>query len=219
MPNRWLTFDCYGTLVDWDAGIGAELARLFGDAPVDELLARYHAIEPRVQAAEPGSSYWAVLEKSLERLSEESGLPLPTGEAGALGRSLPRWPVFADVRPALEEARAHNWRLGILSNTDRDFLDASMAAIGVPFDASIVASEIGSYKPGRRHWEVFGKEYGDDAAAHIHVAQSVYHDIAPAYELGIPSIWINRRGEPADARPRATLSSLAGLASALEEFA
>ena len=90
-----------------------------------------------------------------------------------------------------------------------------METIGVPFDGSIVASEIGSYKPASRHWEAFAEGLGRGAQAHVHVAQSLFHDIAPAYELEIPSIWINRLEEPADSRPQQTLPSLTGLADAL----
>lgn len=217
--ERWATFDCYGTLVDWNAGILAGIERVFGAAHEDDLLARYHEIEPEIQGASPGASYRSVLTIALERLAEETGLTLPEGEASVLARSLPGWPVFEDVRPALVEARDHGWHLAILSNTDRDLLDASMAAIGVPFDLSVVASEIGSYKPARRHWEVFRERSGADSAGYVHVAQSLYHDIAPASELGIPTVWINRLGEAADSRPGRTLSSLEGLAAALDELA
>ncbi len=217
MAERWATFDCYGTLVDWNGGIRAELESLFGVEHADRLLARYHDIEPEIQAAEPGSSYREVLTLALERLAREEGLAVPEGEASALARSLPSWPVFEDVRPALAEARDRGWKLAILSNTDRDLLDASMKAIGVPFDASVVAGEIGSYKPAKRHWEVFREETRATAEEHVHVAQSLYHDIEPATELGIPTIWINRLGEPEDERPRAALPSLAGLADALDQ--
>jgi 2-haloacid dehalogenase len=214
--HRWATFDCYGTLVDWNGGIGAELEKLFGAERAGELLARYHELEPKIQTASPGASYREVLTITLERLAAETGLTLPEGEASALAHSLPSWPIFDDVRPGLTEASARGWRLGILSNTDRDLIDASIHALGVPFDAVIVAGEIGSYKPARRHWEVFYEQTGADPTRHVHVAQSVYHDIAPAAELGIPSIWINRLGEPADDRPARTLSGVAHVADALD---
>jgi 2-haloacid dehalogenase len=219
VAERWATFDCYGTLVDWNAGIRGELEKLFGVEHGDRLLARYHELEPEIQAANPGASYREVLTIALERLAEEAGLPLPEGETSALARSLPSWPVFDDVRPALAEARGRGWRLAILSNTDRDLVDASITAIGVPFGAAIVAGEIGSYKPSHRHWEVFREHTRVEPGGHVHVAQSLYHDIAPAAELGIPSIWIDRLGEPADPRPARTLSSLSGLADALDEVA
>jgi 2-haloacid dehalogenase len=219
VAERWATFDCYGTLVDWNGGIRGELESLFGVEHADRLLARYHELEPEIQAASPGSSYREVLTVALERLADETGLTLPEGETSALARSLPSWPVFEDVRPALAEARERGWRLAILSNTDRDLIDASVKAIGVPFGAAIVAGEIGSYKPAHRHWEAFREHTRADRERHVHVAQSLYHDIAPAADLGIRTIWINRLGEPADARPARTLPSLTGLADALDEVA
>jgi 2-haloacid dehalogenase len=218
VADRWATFDCYGTLVDWNGGIRTELERLFGVEQSAALLARYHELEPEIQAASPGASYREVLTIALERLAIEAGLALPEGEASALAHSLPSWPVFDDVRPALAEARDRGWRLGILSNTDRDLIEASMDSIGVPFDIAIVAGDIASYKPARKHWDVFREQTGADDAAHVHVAQSVFHDIAPATELGLASIWINRLGEPDDPRPARTLPSLTGLADALDEL-
>jgi 2-haloacid dehalogenase len=127
--------------------------------------------------------------------------------------------VFEDVTSGLTQARERGWRLGILSNTDRDLIDASMDSIRVHFDLSIVASEIGSYKPAYRHWEVFRERVGgEDSVRHVHVAQSLYHDIAPASELGIPAIWINRLEEPGDERPSRTLMTTARLADTLDEL-
>jgi 2-haloacid dehalogenase len=216
--DRWATFDCYGTLVDWDAGLRNELEELFGSRYAGELLTRYHDLEPEIQASEPRASYRKVLTIALARLAVEAGLVLPEGQAGALASSLPRWPVFDDVRPGLTEARTRGWRLGILSNTDRDLIEASMESLAVPFDVAIVAGDIGSYKPAHRHWEVFREETGAEPSRHVHVAQSLFHDIAPATELGIPSIWINRRGEYDDPRPTVTLSGVRRLADALDSL-
>ena len=215
---RWATFDCYGTLVDWNGGIRGQLERLFGVEREDELLVRYHEIEPEIQAASPGISYREVLTLALEQLAEETHLTLPEGEGSALARSLPDWPVFGDVRPGLTEARDRGWKLGILSNTDRDLIEASMDTLAVPFDVAIVAGEIGSYKPAHRHWEVFYEQTGADRRGHVHVAQSLFHDIQPASELGIPSIWINRLGDPADPRSDLTLTGVADLADALDSL-
>ncbi len=216
--ERWATFDCYGTLVDWNGGIHAELEKLFGVERADELLARYHELEPEIQASNPGMSYREVLTLALEQLASETGLTLPEGEASALARSLADWPVFEDVRAGLTGAHDRGWRLAILSNTDRDLIDASMQALGVPFELAIVAGEIGSYKPAHTHWEVFYETTGADRRGHVHVAQSLFHDIEPASELGIPSIWINRLGEPEDPRPAVTLSGLEALADALDSL-
>ena len=216
MGERWATFDCYGTIVDWNAGIRAELEKLFGLEHADRLLARYHELEPEIQAANPGHSYREVLTIALERLADEEGLALPEGEASALARALPGWPVFEDARPALAEAKERGWRLAILSNTDRDLVEASIESIGVEFDDAIVAGDIGSYKPAHGHWKAFREAHGGELE-HVHVAQSLFHDIEPATQLGIPSIWINRLGEPDDSRPARTLDSLSGLSDALDE--
>jgi len=216
VAERWATFDCYGTIVDWNAGIRAELEKLFGVEHAERLLARYHELEPEIQAANPGHSYREVLTFALERLADEDDLSLPEGEASALARSLPSWPVFEDAHEALVEAKDRGWRLGILSNTDRDLIEASMEAIGVGFDEAIVAGDIGSYKPAHRHWEVFRERHGD--GEHVHVAQSLFHDIAPTSDLGIPNVWINRLGESDDSRADRTLGSLAGLADVLDDL-
>ena len=218
MAERWATFDCYGTLVDWNGGIRRELERLFGVERGGELLARYHELEPEIQASNPGASYREVLTIALERLAEEASLPLPEGETSALARSLPTWPVFGDVHTGLEEARHRGWHLGILSNTDRDLIDASMVAIGISFPVTIVAGEIGSYKPATRHWEVFRELTGVTEKTHVHVAQSLFHDVEPASKLGIRCIWINRLGEPDDTRPARTLPDVSALADALDEL-
>ena len=215
---RWATFDCYGTLVDWNAGIEAELARLFGSSVSGQLLARYHVIEPRIQNEHPGWSYRDVMAAVLAGLAAESGAALPPGERDALGRSLPGWPVFAEVPGALAEAHERGWQLVALSNTDRDLIEASLNAIGVPFEGAIVASEIGSYKPGHEHWRAFYASTGADPSRHVHVAQSHFHDIVPAHDLGIRSIWINRLAERAEPAPTRELPDLTGLADVLDEL-
>ena len=216
--DRWATFDCYGTLVDWNTGIRRELGRLFGSGRADQLLARYHDIEPRVQSDSPELGYRAVMARVLEELAGERGITLPEQEVDALGRSLPEWPVFEDVSTALGEARHRGWKLAILSNTDRDLIDASRQALGVPFELAIVASEVGSYKPAPGHWEVFYKSTGAHRDQHVHVAQSHFHDIVPATRLGIRTVWINRLGERGEPRPTRELPGLSGLADALDEL-
>jgi 2-haloacid dehalogenase len=215
---RWATFDCYGTLVDWNAGIRDELERLFGSAVGGELLSHYHAVEPRVQSDHPTWSYRDVMAAVLAELASEAGVTLPADERDALGWSLPEWPVFAEVPGALAEAHDRGWRLVALSNTDRDFIEASIKAIGVPFAGAIVASEIGSYKPALGHWSAFFDSTGAKAERHVHVAQSHFHDIAPASALGIPTIWINRLGERGEPPPTRELPDLRGLADVLDEL-
>jgi len=215
---RWATFDCYGTLVDWNAGIGAELGRLFGSPAREQLLARYHEIEPRVQSEHPGWSYRDVMAAVLGELASEAGVTLPAEEEDALGRSLPGWPAFAEVPGALAEAHERGWKLAALSNSDRGLIEASLKAIGVPFERAIVASEMGSYKPAHGHWHAFYESTGAAKSRHVHVAQSHFHDIVPAHDLGIRSIWINRLGERAEPAPTRELPDLAGLADVLDEL-
>lgn len=215
MATRWATFDCYGTLIDWNAGIRTELARIFGEAHADRLLSRYHELEPRIQEHGPALPYREVMAAALAELARDEGVELPPNEADALGRSLPAWPPFAEVRDELRAVRERGWRLAILSNTDRDLIESSMERIGVPFELAIVASEIGSYKPARAHWDAFAERAGSDPDVHVHVAASLFHDIAPAGELGIPAIWINRLGEESELPRAVELPDLRGLADGL----
>jgi 2-haloacid dehalogenase len=215
---RWATFDCYGTLVNWNAGIRAELERLFGADQGERMLGRYHELEPRVQSEDPRARYRDVMAAVLAELANEAGQKLAPDDEDALARSLPSWPVFLEAPAQLEEARRSGWQLVILSNSDRDLIDASIEAIGVPFTGAIVASEVGSYKPAPGHWRTFYESTGADPERHVHVAQSHFHDIVPALRLGIRSVWINRldeRGEPA---PTRELPDLVGLADVLDDL-
>jgi 2-haloacid dehalogenase len=210
--ERWATFDCYGTLIDWNAGIGRELERVFGAARAGELLYAYHQLEPQIQHEAPTRSYREVMATALARLGASAD------QQDALGRSLPSWDVFAEVPGALDEARAQGWRLAVLSNTDRDLLDESLARIGVEFELSIVASEIGSYKPARGHWDEFFTRSGADRERHVHIGASLFHDIEPAAALGLRTIWVNRLGEEAELQPDVERHSLAGLAASLDSL-
>jgi 2-haloacid dehalogenase len=154
----------------------------------------------------------------LTELAAANGYELPAGDRDVLGSSLPRWPVFPEVREQLAEAHRRGWQLVMLSNTDRDLIDASIDAIGVPFAGAIVASEVGSYKPALNHWRRFDEVTRADQSRHVHVAQSHFHDITPAHELGIRSVWINRLGESGDPPPTRELPDLHGLADVLDEL-
>ena len=215
--TRWATFDCYGTLIDWNAGIRDQLERLFGVQEAPRLLERYHELEPELES-ESFHTYREVLTLALERLAQEERVQLPEGEAGALASSLPDWPPFPDVPPALAELRDRGWKLALLSNTDRDLIAASQKQLGVPVDLAIVAEEVGSYKPAHGHWERFFEATTADRETHVHVAASLVHDIAPARELGLRTVWINRLGEDAGPEPDRELTDLANLPETLEEL-
>jgi 2-haloacid dehalogenase len=202
--DRWATFDCYGTLIDWNGG----LRRALGS---DELLERYHEVEPEVQAESPGRSYRDVMTEVARRLGIE--------DPERLARSLPSWEPFPEVRASLEDAQSRGWKLAILSNTDRDFIEASMARIGVPFELAIVASEIGSYKPASEHWEHFFLRVDVPRERHVHVAQSHFHDVVPATALGLRTVWINRYGERGEPPATRELPDLSRLPDTLDELA
>jgi 2-haloalkanoic acid dehalogenase type II len=209
--ERWATFDCYGTLIDWNGGLRREFARVFGDEHADAQLERYHDIEPALQVG-GDRSYREVMTAAMSELGA------PEEEAGGLAAALPSWRPFPEVREALDDARARGWKLAILSNTDRDFIEASMEQIGVPFEVAIVASEIHSYKPGPRHWLQFFEQTGAPREGHVHVAQSYFHDVVPARELGLRTIWINRRGERHEPAPTRELEDLDQLPDTLDEL-
>jgi 2-haloacid dehalogenase len=217
MSARFATFDCYGTLIDWNGGIGGQLARLWPDADRDALLERYHEIEPRVQL-DGSLPYRQVLAEALRLLAESEGLELPPGEEGALGDSLPDWPAFPEVPGELAALRGLDWRLAVLTNSDPDLIAASLERIGVPFDDVITADQAGSYKPAHGHWERFRERHAPGPGGHVHVAASAFHDLGPAAELGIPAVWINRLGEESEHPRAAELSSLTGLARTLERL-
>jgi 2-haloacid dehalogenase len=214
---RWVTFDCYGTLIDWEGGMRATLARVWPDEDVAPLLDRYYEIEPRVQ--QDGSlPYREVLHQALVLLAESEGLALGEGEEYALADSLPSWTAFSEVPSSLEHLRERGFRLAILSNTDPDFLAASMKSIGVRFDATVTAADTGSYKPAHGHWTRFFERSDAEPAHHAHVAASLFHDIAPAAELGLTAVWINRLGETSDLPRAAELTDLARLPDTLDEL-
>jgi 2-haloacid dehalogenase len=218
--DRWASFDCYGTLVDWDGGIAAVLARLWPADDPAALLADFHAIEPVVQR-DGRLPYRRVLERSLRALAAVRDLPLAEGDATALADSLSEWPPFPEVAEALTSLRAAGWKLAILSNTDPDYLDASIGRLGVEIDERVVASDIGSYKPGHRHWEELGRRIGAGAAPviHVHVAASLFHDIEPCADLGITAVWVNRRGERSTVPRAAELVDLGRLPETLSGLA
>lgn len=209
--GRWVTFDCYGTLIDWNGGVRRELARVFGEERADAQLERYHDVEPALQVGGE-RSYREVMTEAMRELGARAD------DAGGLADSLPSWEPFPEVQSALEEVRARGWKLAILSNTDRDFIEASQERIGVPFELAIVASEIHSYKPAQRHWLQFFEQTGAPREGHVHVAQSHYHDVVPATELGLRTIWINRYGERHEPAPTRELADLSRLPDTLDEL-
>jgi 2-haloacid dehalogenase len=209
--ERWATFDCYGTLIDWNAGIRGELARIFGEEHADEQLRRYHELEPELER-DGKLTYRQVMTEAMVILGA------PAGQEGGLAASLPRWQPFPEVPATLAELRRRGWQLAILTNSDSDLIEASKRLLGVPFDETVVASELGSYKPAPEHWRVFEERSCADPTQHVHVAASHFHDIVPATELGVLTVWINRLGERFEPAPTRELPDLTGLPDVLDEL-
>jgi 2-haloacid dehalogenase len=215
--ERWATFDCYGTLIDWEGGIRGTLVGLWPQTDGDALLARFHEIEPRVQI-QGSLPYREVMRQALSLLAGDEDLPLSPEDDYALADSLPSWRPFPEVPGALAELRGRGFKLAILSNTDPDLLEASLERIGVPVDGRVTAAEAGSYKPAPGHWEYFFEHYDAPREGHVHVGASLYHDIEPADKLGLKAVWINRLHETSDLPRAGELKDLSRLPELLDEL-
>jgi 2-haloacid dehalogenase len=195
MPGRWLTFDCFGTLVDWRHGFTVTGELLFPGRGGDVRDA-YLRHELEIERETPSRLYRDVLAEGLRRAAADLSLPLREEDAGALALTLPHWPVFPDVKAALTACRDAGWRLALLTNCDRELIALTRRRLPIPFDAAVTAEDVGAYKPDPAHFLHFRAVFAPERW--IHVAQSHHHDIGPCAALGIPSIWINRLGEPLD---------------------
>ena len=197
MPDRWLTFDCFGTLIDWRHGIRTTGELLFpgrGEAFLDA----YIALEAEVESEGSFKRYRAVLTETARRAAKRLDLELKADDASALVSTIPHWPPFADVGPALAELRREGWRFALLTNCDRDIIALTQRRLPASFDAVVTAEDVSAYKPDPAHFRLFQSTFGSSANAWIHVAQSYFHDIRPTHELGITRIWVNRQGEKDD---------------------
>jgi len=196
-----LTFDCYGTLIDWEAGILAALRPWTTAHGVEvgdeELLAAFGRAESRREAADPTAPYPRILAGVLEDLAEAFGATVSDEEARAFGDSVKDWPVFPDTPEALAYLKRH-YKLVIVSNVDRASFRHSNAKLGVTFDAIVTADDAGAYKPAHNHFHLALArlaEMGVPKDRVLHVAQSLYHDHVPAQQLGLRTMWVNRRSQ------------------------
>jgi 2-haloalkanoic acid dehalogenase type II len=207
-----LTFDCYGTLIDWESGILAALRPWAAAHRVEigdeELLAAFGRAESRREADDPTAPYPRILAGVLGDLATELGATASPEEAAAFGDSVKDWPAFPDSADALAYLGRH-YRLVIVSNVDRGSFRHSNAKLGVTFDAVVTAEDAGAYKPAQNHFQLaLARLAGLGVASDqvLHVAQSLYHDHVPAKELGLRTVWVNRRagrGEGGGATPAA----------------
>lgn len=201
---RWVTFDCFGTLVDWLSGFSAILTPLFGDRTV-EVIRAYDRFERLLEAETPHRLYKDVLTAGLLRAAEEVGVPLSEPQARRLPQQWGTMPVFADVEPMLAALRTDGYRLGVLTNCDEDLFAETQRAFRTPFDLVVTAERVCDYKPSPAHFRYFSRVSGVKDGEWVHVANSWYHDITLARALNIPRVWLDRddTGEdPADASTR-----------------
>lgn len=227
-----LSFDCYGTLIDWEAGIGSVLtawAKRRGlTMSEEELLTAYADIEAAMEEEFPRELYPQILARSFTALGNALGVEVTAEDAQALATSVPDWPAFADSPEALARL-AKKYKLIILSNIDNESFAGSNARLGVEFTSILTAENIGSYKPSPRNFAALDAErerLGIAPGRLLHVAQSLFHDHVPAKEAGLTTVWINRRHDrpgwgatpapPAPVTPDWEFTSMAEFADATE---
>jgi 2-haloacid dehalogenase len=226
-----LSFDCYGTLIDWEAGMAAVLLpwskRSGINMDEEQLLEAYAACEARAELEHPAELYPHILARSFRSLGRRLGASVSEDDAAALARSVPDWPAFADSHDALTALGAR-FKLIILSNVDRTSFAGSRARLDVEFAAVLTAEDIGSYKPSQRNFEALAAEarrLGVGSGRLLHVAQSLFHDHVPAKRAGLPTVWINRRHDragwgatpapPVDVTPNWEFPSMAAFVTAV----
>jgi len=190
-----VTFDCYGTLIDWETGIRASFKQALRDLELSQseearVFDLYEEEEKRIEALKPYRSYRKVLSEAASAAARRFGKNIPKELLALLAEQLPGWNPFPDTNPALERL-ASKYKLGILSNVDNDLLTGTLKHFNILFDLVVTAEQVKSYKPERKHFEEAQRIIGDKGW--LHVAASLYHDIEPASKLGIQTVWVNRK--------------------------
>ncbi|MEP7003990.1 MAG: HAD family hydrolase [Chloroflexota bacterium] len=214
MAINWCTFDCYGTLIDWEGGITAALLPFFA-GPVDRDALAHEYIETE-KTVETGSylRYHDVLDRAGTALLHKHGIDRPS----PLPASLPGWEAFAEVPASLRALRAAGRKVAILSNVDRDLIATSIPKLGIVPDLVVTAEDVGSYKPAAGHWERFAELTGASTAETVHVGASQYHDMLPAAALGYRTVFIDRHREQLTTMPTRVLRDLGRLPAAIAEL-
>ena len=213
---RWVTFDCFGTLVDWQTGFASMLAPLAGDR-TSEVVRAYHASERIVERDTPYRRYKDVLAAALARAAAARGVQLSAADARALERSWGSLPIFDDVESMLAELRRSGWRLAVLTNCDDDLFEITHRTFRRPFDLFVTAERVRGYKPAPWHFRAFQRLTRVNRCDWVHVACSWYHDIAPAHALGVQTVWLDRERTGEDeSRASARVLSAAEVSGAVE---
>ena len=218
-----LTFDCYGTLIDWETGLTDAFRPILDaheiDADGDDVLVSYARHEAAAEAG-PFLPYRDVLAAGLRGVAAELGLTPTDDEVAAFSGSVVDWPAFPDSVDALARLK-RRFRLGVITNCDDDLFAASNRRLAVEFDWIVTAQQVGSYKPDEANFQVAFERLGLPRDRIVHVAQSLFHDHVPAKRLGLTTVWIDRRHDrpgsgatpPADARPDARFPDMASFAA------
>lgn len=191
----WLTFDCYGTLIDWESGILGALQPVFAGAgrtlSADGVLELYAALEAREESG-PYRTYREILTHVVVRMAARLVMPLADAQATVLADTIGSWPPFPDTANALQRLKSR-YKLAVISNVDDDLFARTSKLLGDPFDAVITAQQARSYKPSLNNFHLALERLGEPVENVLHCAQSLYHDIAPARALGFATVWVDRR--------------------------
>ena len=218
MGDSWVTFDCFGTIVDWNVALADALVSVFGDEPPGQLVGEFHQAERDGKRADGFLAYRDVLAGSVRQMGRARGRDLSDDEAATIARAWPAIAPFADAAAGLEALRERGWRLAILTNCDDDLFAITRARIPVPIDEAITAQSIKSYKPDLAHFEEFRRRVAPDTW--VHAANSWVHDIEPAARLGLPRVWVDRDDSGHDASlASARITGFATLADAVDGVA
>ncbi len=208
---QWLSFDCYGTLIDWEKGISDAVAQIFARYRVrksrEEILALFASAEPRVQSSGEFLDYRRVLRDVMQIMAWEASIRLNAAEAEALPDSLPQWPIFPEAPDALNRLQSR-YKLAIISNVDDDLFRKSEEALGINFDSVVTSQQVRVYKPDLAGFNLAQERMAVEKEYWLHVGESLYHDIGPANRLGIDSVWVSRPDRGGGTRPTDAVPSL-----------
>jgi 2-haloacid dehalogenase len=195
--DRWVSFDCYGTLIDWRTGMANSLD-IVAPTRGRDLLGLHRRFEGDIEINEPYQSYREVLAESVRRMTAHLGLTISSGDEHILSATLPFWPLYPDTNRALEELKAQGWKLAILSNVDRDLISGTLRRFEVLFDLVITAQDVRSYKPADAHTRRFLELTQVRPENWVYAAVSIQYDLVPGHALGANCVWINRDDEAAE---------------------
>jgi 2-haloalkanoic acid dehalogenase type II len=214
-----LTFDCYGTLIDWRNGLESHLGKLLQLKGLQAGVSVYPIyVKLEAQQEEEYKSYRAILRDTAISVAEHFNISITDNEAREFAETIPNWKPFSDTVDSLKALGERGYKRVVLSNIDRELLQKTVARNNLAIDGYVTAEDVGSYKPAPMHWNRFFELYKVTKEETLHVAQSIYHDIIPATRLRVANAWINRYGEvkPPEVKPTFVLGNLAGLLDVLD---